>query len=52
MVVLKHLGYILTPTDDDGSAVVANLRKSRKKWSRMSRIPSWDGEMHVHPGMF
>ena len=34
----KYLGQILTALDDNWTAVVGKLRKSRKIWDRFSRI--------------
>ena len=39
----KYLGHILTTTDNYWTVVVANLRNSRKKWVRISRILGWEG---------
>ena len=34
----KYLIRLLTATDDDWSAVVANLSEARRKWEQMSQI--------------
>ena len=39
----KYLGRVLTASYDNCTAVVGNLRKSRKRWERMLRVLGWEG---------
>ena len=48
----KYLGRIVTAKDNDWPEVVANLRKARKKWARISRIIGWEEENERTPGNF
>ena len=43
VMAFKYLDSILTATDSDWPTVVANLRKARKKWVRVSRILRREG---------
>ena len=43
VMAFKYLDGILTATDSDWPIVVANLRKARKKWARVSRILRREG---------
>ena len=48
----KYLGSVLSASDDDWPAVVANLRKARKKWARHPRILVREGTDARMPGIF
>ena len=48
----KYLGHILTASDGNWPAVVGNLRKARKSWDRLSRIPGREGYSPRVSGMF
>ena len=48
----KYIGRILSALDDDWPVVIHNIRKSRKKWSRLLRVMGRDG-VDVRPsGLF
>ena len=51
-VVFKYLIHILTPTNDNWPAVVANMMKDRNKWARMSCIIGRDGANERMYGKF
>ena len=36
--VFKYLGRLLAYDDDDGPTILANLRKARKCWARISKV--------------
>ena len=36
--VFKYLGRLLEYDDDDGPTILANLRKARKCWARISKV--------------
>ena len=40
----KYIGRVMTVSDDDWPEVVVNLRKSRRRWERISRILGRYGE--------
>ena len=48
----KYLGRILTDLDDDWPAVVGDLRKSRKSWTRLSRVLVREGVNPILSGIF
>ena len=39
----KYLGRVISAADDNWPAVLKNLARARKVWSRMSRILSREG---------
>ena len=38
MTSFKYLGWVISATDDDWTAVLRNLAQTKKVWSRMPRI--------------
>ena len=48
----EYFGQILTAFDDDWPAVVRNIRKARKIWTRLSRILLREGVNIGLSGMF
>ena len=42
--MFKYLVRVLTKRDDDWPEVADNMRKDRKRWTRMTRILIWEGE--------
>ena len=48
----KYLGRVLLVVDDDGAAVISNLRKARKRWGHMSQILGWEGGNVQVSGLF
>ena len=43
VTTLKYIGRILTAVDDNWPLVVINLRKSIRKWARLTRVLSREG---------
>ena len=48
----KYLGRVILATDDDWPAVVRNLARAKKVWSRMPRILSREGAKPWVSGLF
>ena len=48
----KYLERIMTASDENWQAVVGNLRKARKIWSRLERIMGREGASPRLPGVF
>ena len=48
----KYLGQILTAADEDWMAVVGNLQKARKSWTRLTRILGRQGASPRVLGVF
>ena len=42
--IVKYLGRVLSEADNNWPEVVGNLRRARKKWARMTRVLSREGE--------
>ena len=51
-MAFKYLGRILTTSDNNWPAVVANLRKARRDWTRLFRILRQEGAYPWTSGTF
>ena len=51
VTLFKYLGQVLKVVDEDWLAVVRNLWKAQKSWTRLARILGWEGSSLRVSGM-